>query len=261
MIFAGYITIGGINKMPRKARIFSKSELYHVIIRGNNKQNLFYDNQDYLFFLKRLTKYLNQMGIEIYAYCLMTNHVHLVIGKATKISLVTFMRKLEVSYVYYFNSKYERTGHLFQDRYKSEPISSTKQFQKTIRYVLQNPIKGGLSKTINYNWNSFNTSLKSDSIIAQEIIKREFGSLENYKHYIEQINDDKCMEYQNIPRKTDFSCLRFLRKNYKIKNPLLIDRYTHYKKQKILVRLKENGYSIRSISRITGISRKIIQLA
>jgi len=247
--------------MPRRPRLFSKSELYHVIIRGNNKQNLFYDSQDYLFFLKRLERYVRETNIELYAYCLMTNHVHLAIGKANKMNLIKFMRKLEVSYAYYFNTKYERTGHLFQDRYKSEPISTSEQFQKTIRYILQNPIKAGLSSSVNYEWNSYSLSLQSDSIISAHILLQEFGNLENYMYFTAEETNDIVMDYDNIPKKTDFSCLSFLKKYYKIKNPLLIDQYSYNLKQKILIKLKQNGYSIRCISRITGISRKIIQLA
>ena len=85
--------------MPRKARLFSSSETYHIVIRGNNKQNIFYDTEDYNFFINRMAKYLKETEIELYAYCLMTNHVHLAIGKASKTTLVTFMRKLEVFYL------------------------------------------------------------------------------------------------------------------------------------------------------------------
>lgn len=247
--------------MPRKARIISKSEIYHIVIRGNNKQNLFYYDQDYSFFLKRLSKYIEETNIELYAYCLMTNHVHLMIGKASRINLITFMKKLEVSYAYYFNTKYERTGHLFQDRYKSEPISSKEQFQRTIRYILRNPIKGGLSNSINYRWSSYELSLHQDKLINLEFLKLTFGNMTNYTEFVNQKCTDDCMDYENLPRKTDYSCLSFLKRNYKIRNPLLIDKFSPNSRRKILIRLKENGYSIRCISRLTGISRKIIQLA
>lgn len=247
--------------MPRKARLFSSSETYHIVIRGNNKQNIFYDTEDYNFFIKRMVKYLKETEIELYAYCLMTNHVHLAIGKASKTTLVTFMRKLEVSYTYYFNTKYERVGHLFQDRYKSEPINTSRQFQKTIRYILQNPILGGLATSINYDWNSYKTSLQIDSIINKDILTREFGNLTNYMNFITENINDKCMDYENKPRKTDRDCLNFLKQKYKIHNPMHIDKFTQNQKQKILLQLKNKGFSIRSISRITGISRKIIQMA
>ena len=93
--------------MARKPRIFTDTGKYHIILRGNNQQNLFYDNQDRIFMLNRLKKYSTELKIEIYAYCLMNNHIHILLGNATP-TLSLFVQKLANSYVYYYNSKYER---------------------------------------------------------------------------------------------------------------------------------------------------------
>ena len=107
--------------MARKPRLYGSSGTYHVILRGNNKQNLFNDDSDRKFFLCRLRKYSKELGVVVYAYCLMNNHVHILIGNAS-FNMSLLIQKLANSYVYYFNRKYERCGHLFQGRYKSEPV-------------------------------------------------------------------------------------------------------------------------------------------
>ncbi|MBS7261842.1 MAG: transposase, partial [Treponema sp.] len=108
--------------MARKPRKESSSQKYHIILRGNNKQLLFYDEKDCEFFLKRVFKYADQLEVKIYSYCLMGNHVHILLGNAPKETLSLFVQNLSNSYVYYFNHKYDCSGHLFQGRFKSEPI-------------------------------------------------------------------------------------------------------------------------------------------
>ena len=100
--------------MPREARKISLSGYYHVIIKGIGSMLIFEEEKDYEFFLKRMWKYSDETDIEICAYCLMDNHVHLLINDRM-MNMVGFMRKLDISYSEYFNTKYEREGHLFQN--------------------------------------------------------------------------------------------------------------------------------------------------
>jgi len=240
--------------MPRRPRILSDSGMYHIVMRGNNKQNLFIEESDYIFFLKRLKKYLAETDIHLYAYCLMTNHSHLLIGNV-KNNLSTFMKKLCVSYAIYFNTKYERTGHLFQDRFKSEPITSSQQFKVTLRYILLNPSKAGLSKNHIYKWNSYNNMISGDKIIKIEYISQEFGNIKNALDFISQNNNDHCMDFDAKTMLNDYHCLKFIRKHLKIYNPITISGLSQKKKQKTISILKAAGFSYRAISRVTEISR------
>ena len=121
--------------MARKPRKKSESQIYHIILRGNNRQDIFYNDTDRLFMLSRIEKYSEQTNIEIYAYCLMDNHIHLLVGKANP-NLSKFVQKLATSYAMYFNRKYDRCGHLFQGRFKSEPVETDEYFQTVFRYIL-----------------------------------------------------------------------------------------------------------------------------
>lgn len=113
--------------MARTARIKSKTNIYHVMLRGNNKQQIFLDEEDSSRFLEIVRKYKDICNFKIFAYCLMGNHVHILV-KTDDISLDSIMKRVVVKFVYYYNVKYSRIGHLFQDRYKSEPVETDEYF-------------------------------------------------------------------------------------------------------------------------------------
>jgi len=131
--------------MPRQARRKSESGIYHIMLRGINQQQIFEDEEDSLRFLETLLKYKEQCGYEIYAYCLMGNHIHILL-KEGKENLTLVLKRIAGSYVYWYNWKYRRSGHLFQDRFKSEPVEDDEYFLTVIRYIHQNPIKAGIRR-------------------------------------------------------------------------------------------------------------------
>ena len=145
--------------MARTARIKSKTNIYHVMLRGNNKQQIFLDEEDSSRFLEIVRKYKDICNFKIFAYCLMGNHVHILV-KTDDISLDSIMKRVVVKFVYYYNVKYSRIGHLFQDRYKSEPVETDEYFLQVIRYIHQNPIKAGIcEKMKEYKYSSYNDNL------------------------------------------------------------------------------------------------------
>ena len=103
-------------KMPRKSRMFGPKKINHIVMRGINKQDIFLDKQDKEKFIKEIKNTKDKYNYELYAYVIMPNHVHLQLcDKEGNISNI--MNSLQTRYVSYFNKKYERVGHLFQDRY------------------------------------------------------------------------------------------------------------------------------------------------
>ena len=98
--------------MPRQARKKSKSNIYHIILRGINRQIIFEDSEDYTKFIETLDRYKTVSGYNVFAYCLMSNHIHMLI-KAEKEEPDLIMKRIAGSYVYWYNSKYYRNGHLF----------------------------------------------------------------------------------------------------------------------------------------------------
>jgi REP element-mobilizing transposase RayT len=139
--------------MPRSARKESGCGIYHVMMRGVNRQAIFDDDEDCRRFMDILAdlpfqhdddgRLLPIRTCVIYAWCLMMNHLHLlVMEKNWKIAEV--IKSLASSYVYYYNKKNERIGHLFQERFKSEPCNDMEYFTTLLRYIHQNPVKAGI---------------------------------------------------------------------------------------------------------------------
>ena len=136
------------NIMARKSREKSATGIYHVMMRGTNKQNIFEETDDYMRFLSILRNMVNPVDdtgklllprCRFYAYCLMTNHVHLLIRESSE-ELASVIHRIATAYAHYYNNKYFRSGHLFQDRFKSEPVNDEGYFFTLLRYIHQNPM-------------------------------------------------------------------------------------------------------------------------
>ena len=129
--------------MPRQARKKSNCGIYHIMLRGINQQQIFEDAEDYERFLDILKDCKEICEFELYAYCLMGNHVHLLI-KEKKEPIEQIVKRIGSRFVYWYNVKYQRKGHLFQDRFKSEPVDTQKYFSTVLIYIHRNPIKAGI---------------------------------------------------------------------------------------------------------------------
>ena len=248
--------------MARKPRKKSESQKYHVILRGNNKQNIFFNDADRLFMLNRIKKYAEQTEIELYAFCLMDNHIHLLLGKANP-NLSKFVQKLATSYAMYFNRKYEHAGHLFQGRFKSEPVDSDEYFKTVFRYILQNPCKANICDVFQYKWSSINLLFnKSEELpLNREYVISFFQNEVVLKKYLQANTSDVCMEYENVPKISDSFCINMIKEKFRIDYPAQIKTYNNGDMQKALQYLKKYGINVTQISRITGISRQIVASA
>lgn len=249
--------------MARKRREKVDSGIYHIIIRGNNRQNIFYEDEDRLFFINRVHRYTKESGIELYSYCLMDNHVHFLIGKGNT-GMALFVKKLACSYVYYFNHKYERTGHLFQGRYKSEPVETVEYFKTVYRYILHNPEKVKLGYYNEYKWSSFKIEDNCE-VINHKFIIEVFGSDELRKQFLDLNSNDKCMEYissyNSMKLHDDQLKIEFIKQLFSIDNVLLLNKDPRGIKKSRMILLKQCGLSVNQISRITGINRYFIRNA
>ena len=150
--------------MPRTAREQSATEIYHVMIRGINRQDIFEDSEDYRKMIETLASLREVMAEDmqtkicachIYAYCIMPNHVHILIHE-NDWTISQCVKYIADIYVRYYNKKYGRIGHLLQDRFKSEPCNDSDYFVVLLRYIHQNPVKAGLAKTAReYSYSSW----------------------------------------------------------------------------------------------------------
>jgi REP element-mobilizing transposase RayT len=130
--------------MARPPRVFGPGLLYHVIVRGNHRETVFLDHSDYETYLRRLAVYRARYAMTLHAYCLMPNHVHLVLATAA-LPLGRFMQCLQQSYTQRFNRRYAQVGHVFQGRYKAFLCATDEYLVTLVRYVHQNPVRAGLA--------------------------------------------------------------------------------------------------------------------
>lgn len=247
--------------MPRQARKISESGIYHIILRGINKQTIFEDEEDNNFFLSVLLEYKEISGYKLFSYCLMGNHAHLLI-KVENEPLDKIIRRIAGKYVFWYNNKYQRIGHLFQDRYKSEPVDTDAYLLSVIRYIHQNPLKANLEKTIgNYPYSSYNDYIKNNksSLIDTEFVL-SIISKPDFVKYHEEKNNDICIEItEKTFYLTDEQAKKVVQKIAKCSSATDIQQFDADKRNEIIKELKKHGLSIRQISRLTGISKAIIE--
>jgi len=165
--------------VPRKKRQLIDSGIYHVYNRGNDRQSLFRQDEDYQFFLDRLQKEKETLRAKIYHYCLMSNHFHLLLEVTSGGDLPVLMHRLQLSYARYFKTKHKFIGHLFQSRFKSPSIPSESYYLQCGRYIERNPVKANLVKeAFQYPWSSacFYTHGKESALITPNLYYDQLGS-------------------------------------------------------------------------------------
>jgi REP-associated tyrosine transposase len=141
--------------MPRKARLDIPGTLHHVMIRGIEGCNIFREDEDRSAFIDRMGTLVKETGTRILAWALMDNHVHLLIISGP-VGISTFMRRLLTGYAYNFNRKHKRSGHLFQNRYKSIVCDLDSYLLELVRYIHLNPVRANVVKSLDelerYPW-------------------------------------------------------------------------------------------------------------
>ncbi|KAB3527514.1 transposase [Alkaliphilus serpentinus] len=249
--------------MPRKAREKSESGLYHIILRGINKQIIFEDEEDKKKFLQTLKDYKDKRGYKVYGYCLMGNHIHIILHEIEE-GIEIVMKSIGASYVYWYNWKYNRSGHLFQDRYKSEPIEDEGYLLTALRYIHQNPLKAGITDNIeDFQWSSYREYVNKEEIVDTDYILKMLDSdrktaIEKFIAFHKDTNEEKCLDIEKKRRLTDKEGIEIIKRVCKVNNCLEIQQIEQDMRNKYLKKLKEEGLSTRQIARLTGISRGIV---
>ena len=242
--------------MPRHSRSLSDSGYYHVIARGNGKQLVFEESDDYRFYLNRLEKYSGETGVSVCAYCLMDNHVHLLLHDRTG-DITQFMKKLNGSYAQFFNWKYKRSGHLFQDRYRSEPIEDDSYFLSVLHYILNNPRKAGICGAEQYPWCSYKL-YEAASFIDNELIKGLLPSIEEYEEFIMMQRTDR-KSPSEMERRDDEWAKTIIKERLGVESGTAVQGFERAKRDEAIEMLLKEGLSERQIERLTGVSRYIIR--
>ena len=247
--------------MPRMARKRSESGIYHVILRGINRQEIFYDETDYRYFIDVLREIKSGEAYELHAYCLMGNHVHLLIQEKTK-DLISVMKRLGIRYAFWYNKRYKRVGHVFQDRYRSEPVEDDAYFLTVARYIHQNPLKAGLVQTMEqYPWSSYREycSKQSMGVADCRLLFGMFDGIEAFKRYMEEESEIKVLEYEKADKMSDEQVYEMAKRLLKGREIGEMNTLDKKERDAILRQMKEqSGVSQRQIARVTGLGENVI---
>ena len=246
--------------MPRCARVKSQSNIYHIMLRGINQQIIFEDEEDSVKFIETLRTYKAISGYKIFAYCFMGNHLHLLL-QVGKEELDTILKRIAGSYVYWYNWKYYRRGHLFQDRFKSEPVEDNLYFLTVLRYIHQNPVKAGLCDRIDeYEFSSYNDYIAENSRLTDTDFLLSIVDKEWFVKFHNEKSDDECLDIDKKDfRINDIDAKKIIRKVSRCKNATEFQALEIKKRDRYIKKLKENGLSTRQISRLTGIGRGVVE--
>ena len=253
--------------MTKIHRNYSCSKTYHIIIKGIDNQNIFYDDQDRNIFLEKLIMTKKEYDNKIYSYCLMDNHVHMVI-RIEKEFLSKAMQTLMIRYVRYFNKKYKRTGTLLQNRFKSKNVENQRYFLEVCRYIHRNPENAGMAKTEDYKWSSYNEYLGKEKIIDKKVLLHYLNNdINEFIKYTKENDIDenlnKIAEYEMLARLTDNELSNIILKMFNITH---ITEISYFFKNLDKTQLKEcigkikkiKGTNKTQIARIIRINRYVI---
>lgn len=256
--------------------------MYHVILRGINKQVIFHDALDYRRFLEVLQEAKEKSGFRIHAYCMMNNHVHILIEERED-PLSVVIKRIASSYVYWYNRRYNRVGHLFQGRYRSQPIDDDRYLLTVLRYIHQNPVKARIKERCkDYQWSSYREYLLTEdpkTRIHHGILPADTGfmldlfaidgerGLERFKSFHRDLepnpNEEKPIDIEEEYKRsfTDEEAGLLICSLLGIPSCTVIKESDKIQKKDYLGRLKKEGLPIRQIARITGLHRNTVQRA
>lgn len=249
--------------MPRRARALSSTNTYHVVVKGADSKLIFEETKDYMKYLELLQYYKDQLGFELFAYCLMSNHVHLLIRHSDNISLESIFRHINTTYAGWFNCKYDRSGYVQGERYYSEPVETLGYLRNVVRYIHYNPTKAGLESYPgqSYPWSSFSDYLSdSTGLTDTSFILHIFNSMSYFLEFHSNVPDDDCLEIKKTKRRLPDDVAKMC--IYEISGCSCSSEFEALSisdRNKYLILLKEKGVSIRQLNRLTGTPRGVIE--
>lgn len=181
--------------MPRTRRLLLSKSFYHIMARGNNHNVIFKNKKNYQYYLENILKYKSEHPFDLYHYCLMPNHIHFLIQTKNALDFSTFMKKINLAYFHHFKQEYGWVGHLWQGRYKSQPVGKDEYFIQCGKYIELNPVRANLVKTPkNYKYSSYNFYAygKPNELITKDFMFNNMGKndIERQKVYRDLIIDE-----------------------------------------------------------------------
>jgi len=247
--------------MPRQPRQHSATGIYHVMLRGVNRQRLFEDNDDYQHFLDCLAHAQRHSGVTLFAYVMMSNHVHLLVEEGWESVSVT-VKRLAVRYAGWFNRKYDRVGHLFQDRFVSKVVDDDGYFLMVLLYIHLNPVVAGLcARPDQYAWSSRRTFGHPGCLVdmdrLEEIVPME--AVIRGEAQPEAVGSMDVMAYEEeTGRLTDAQVWDVVAERSGVATGSDFQRLPKERQRDVVRLLRSRQVPIRQISRVTGVNRNLV---
>ena len=256
--------------MPRCAREKSESGVYHVMVRGINHQDIFHDEEDYSQYLEAMNRAKSIGKFEVYGYCLMSNHIHLLLHEKEE-ALSSIMKRIGVSYAWWYNNKYDRAGHVFQDRYKSEIVENDEYLVSVLRYIHNNPVKAQMIvKPEQYKWSScknyysqweYPGELINIAFILGIFSENEECARVRFKDYMKQGDSkNKFLEIEiKLKKKSDEIIYKEIQTMLNGQSLTELQAMEKPMRDEVVRQMKNmQGVTQRQIARVTGIHQSII---
>jgi len=183
--------------MPYRCEKIAENNYYHIYNRGNNRQNIFFSDRNFEFFVRRLFEYTD-CNSEIVAYCLMPNHFHLLVKIIDSEKFASSIKNFFISYSKAINSERSRTGHLFEGRYKCKFVPEDNYLLHLSRYIHLNPVRAGLAaKPKNWKYSSYRhyVGLERCDYVHSEIV---LDQVADYKSFVESFQEDQCFYIKDL---------------------------------------------------------------
>ena len=252
--------------MPRKPRILSSTGIYHIILRSVNQHIIFEEDSDYQKFLFVLLDCSKKYDIQIYAYCLMDNHIHLLIRSSSE-DLPSFFQSIGTKFVRWYNNKYSRAGHLFQDRFYSVAIENERSFLSVLVYIHNNPVKANITRfPSDYRWSSYNAYYGAkNAIVDTSFAYKICGSKESLLHFFSQ--ESFCTNnelFKNDHRETlhyftDEKALSVFKSVTGLSSTSEVISLTKIERNNYIRILRKNGLTIKQVARLIDISEATVK--
>ena len=249
--------------MARQARLISETGMYHIMFRGINKQEIFSSERDFEKLLNIIRIVKEDYEIQIYAYCMMSNHVHLFLREAQSGGVSDFMKRVLSHYAGWYNYKYGRTGHLFANRYRSIPVEDDSYFLSLARYIHQNPLKAGLVQNLQeYRYSSYSDYIDNNSgfvdidFLLNMIDEDKELAIRQFVNFSNATDDENYDLEDGIKMKDVMAKVKIIQitggmKPYEIRS---LPKKERYELLKTLI--EEHHIQKTVLERLTGISRK-----
>ena len=251
-----------MSRYPRKQ---SETDFYHVYSRGSGRQLIYETADDRIIFLHYLSVALAKFDTTLYAYALMGNHYHLVVN-ASFDNLSLFGHALNSAYARYFNKTYAHTGHLFQERFSSQPIEDDSYFLAAIRYVHRNPVEACLSESCTYPWSSYANYLGHRARLTDPAVNTAkaldmLGSIEAFTDFHAHSGKEEFID--DVPMPTTMGEVEMIARARDLlsgSSPTTVKSLPK-KDRDCCLRALKSAFSTRQIALMTGISRSVVQRA